>query len=189
MENFSNMDSYNQHHLNLILNKELKLLNVPQCKIEELIKSLETQDLFTSVYSETFISSKYLRHKYFKEKFHFIESAQMYLGRGDNNKVCRYHYVPIKESLNALLASAITKQQYIKKCTSNSMIFQDYQDGRMFKNNVLIKNEALHLILYQGAFEIVNPLGSGRKKHKILAVYYSLENLDHGVETGSITYS
>lgn len=177
MENFRNMHSYKQHHLNHILNKELKLLNVSQCKIEELIKSLETQDLITSVYSDTFISSKYLRYQYFKEKFNFVEPVQMYLGRDDNNRVCHYHYVPIKESLNALLASATTKQ-YTKKCTSNSMIFEDYQDGKMYKNNVLFKNEALHLILYQDAFEIVNPLGSGRKKHKILAVYYCLGNFE-----------
>ena len=35
---------------------------------------------------------------------------------------------------------------------------------------------ALRLILYQDDFEVANPLGSGRKKHKILAVYLSLAN-------------
>lgn len=43
------------------------------------------------------------------------------------------------------------------------------------------------LILYQDAFEVVNPLGSARKKHKILAVYLTLgdilpcnrSNIDH----------
>ena len=36
---------------------------------------------------------------------------------------------------------------------------------------------SLRLILYQDSFEVVNPLGSGKKKHKILAVYLSLADL------------
>ncbi len=37
--------------------------------------------------------------------------------------------------------------------------------------------DSLALILYQDAFEVANPLGSGKKKHKILAVYLTLANL------------
>ena len=45
----------------------------------------------------------------------------------------------------------------------------------------------LHYTLHQDAFEVVNPLGSGRKKHKVLAVYltlgdilpYNRSNIDH----------
>ncbi|KAF7641351.1 hypothetical protein LDENG_00283860, partial [Lucifuga dentata] len=37
---------------------------------------------------------------------------------------------------------------------------------------------SLKLILYQDAFEIVNPLGSAKKKHKILEVYFTLANFD-----------
>lgn len=32
-------------------------------------------------------------------------------------------------------------------------------------------------ILYQDPFEIANPLESGKKKHKVLAVYFSLANV------------
>lgn len=35
----------------------------------------------------------------------------------------------------------------------------------------------LQLILYQDSFEIVNPLGSSRTKHKILAMYMTLGNI------------
>lgn len=34
----------------------------------------------------------------------------------------------------------------------------------------------MKLILYQDAFEIVNPLGSARKKHKLVGVYFTLAN-------------
>lgn len=34
------------------------------------------------------------------------------------------------------------------------------------------------MILYQDAFEVVNPLGSAKKKHKILGVYFTLANFE-----------
>lgn len=47
--------------------------------------------------------------------------------------------------------------------------------GENVKENALLKDTpSLSIILYQDAFEIVNPLGSGKKKHKILGVYFSL---------------
>lgn len=51
-------------------------------------------------------------------------------------------------------------------------------DGRHVKENSLLKStSSLSLILYQDSFEVTNPLGSGKKKHKILAVYMSLGEL------------
>lgn len=38
-------------------------------------------------------------------------------------------------------------------------------------------NKTLGLILYQDAFEVANPLGSGKKKHKILAVYLNFADI------------
>lgn len=58
-------------------------------------------------------------------------------------------------------------------------VFQDVWDGTNIKENLLLKAEesSLGLILYQDAFEVVNPLGSGKKKHKILAVYLMLADI------------
>lgn len=36
---------------------------------------------------------------------------------------------------------------------------------------------AVQLLLYQDAFEVSNPLGSARKKHKIIGMYYTVANL------------
>lgn len=66
-------------------------------------------------------------------------------------------------------------QQY----TTDSQEFSDIHDGQIFKSNkFFIENPGcLKLILYQDAFEIANPLGSAKKKHKVLAVYLSVANL------------
>ena len=57
-------------------------------------------------------------------------------------------------------------------------IMRDVTDDRAFKGNALFAHSlgAFRIILYQDSFEVANPLGSGKKKHKILAVYFSLAN-------------
>lgn len=46
----------------------------------------------------------------------------------------------------------------------------DVADNSLFQSDP----KSLGLILYEDAFEVANPLGSGKKKHKVLAVYFSL---------------
>ena len=53
------------------------------------------------------------------------------------------------------------------------------RDGRNFKENILLRDSpsSLSVILYQDSFEVTDPLGSGRKKHKILAMYMTLAEI------------
>ena len=51
-------------------------------------------------------------------------------------------------------------------------------DGSVFKNNILFRHKALQLLLYQDAFEIVNPLGSARGKDKVIGTYFTLANIE-----------
>ncbi|KYQ53628.1 hypothetical protein ALC60_02135, partial [Trachymyrmex zeteki] len=50
-----------------------------------------------------------------------------------------------------------------------------------FKNNKFCQEnpDALQIILYQDAFEIVNPIGAARKKYKLLAIYMVIGNVLH----------
>ena len=49
----------------------------------------------------------------------------------------------------------------------------------MYKGNTFFtsKPDAVKIILYQDAFEVVNPLGSAKRKHKMLAVYMTLADI------------
>nr|XP_054599285.1 uncharacterized protein LOC129163948 [Nothobranchius furzeri] len=65
---------------------------------------------------------------------------------------------------------------------SKDMLLEDVSDGQNVKDNLLLQQypSSLSLMLYQDAFEVVNPLGPGKTKHKILAVYMTLgEILPH----------
>lgn len=59
-------------------------------------------------------------------------------------------------------------------------ILNDVCDGSVFQSNPLFSESGLTLkvILYQDTFEVVNPLGSAKKKHKMLGVYFTLANFD-----------
>lgn len=57
-------------------------------------------------------------------------------------------------------------------------MLRDVWDGTDIENNKMFEQQSsLGLILYQDAFEVVNPLGSGKRKHKVLAVYATLANI------------
>lgn len=51
----------------------------------------------------------------------------------------------------------------------------------LWKSNAILSKEcAISVILYVDDFEICNPLGTSRKKHKICALYWILGNLPPG---------
>lgn len=58
-------------------------------------------------------------------------------------------------------------------------VYQDVRDRAGAQGNLLFQTEpsSLGIILYQDSFEVVNPLGSGWKKHKVLAVYLTLTDV------------
>lgn len=89
-------------------------------------------------------------------------------------------YVPVKKTVEFLLSLESVKEQLqqIEYSTQPDDVLRDVWDGRIIKDNLLFQhNASLGIILYQDSFEVVNPLGSGRKKHKVLAVYLTLANI------------
>ncbi len=110
------------------------------------------------------------RKSVFKNSFNYVEPLPLYLGTNDSGKECFVQYVPIKETLTSLFESEAFKKQYEKVHSrlSTRDILEDVWDGQNFTDNVLLKTETslLALISYQDAFEVVNPLGSGRKNTK-----------------------
>lgn len=124
------------------------------------------------------------RKTFFKENFSYVEPTQIFLGSDSTGKQRYFQYVPIKETLKSLLRQPTIREQYkqSKLRRSPDMVLEDVSDSQNVKDNALLQHypSFLSLILYQDAFEVVNPLGSGKKKHKILAVYMTLgEILPH----------
>ena len=86
--------------------------------------------------------------------------------------------MPIKESLHALFTDESVIFQFLNPLNPKPNVFCDFTDGSVYKSNAKVQEgKCINLILFQDAFEIANPLGSAKSKHKILAVYFILGNL------------
>lgn len=103
-----------------------------------------------------------------------VEPTQVYLGTDAAGKERFCQYISTKETLKSLFRQSgvetnITKS---KNDTPTNLVVEDVADGKNVKENALLKGtpSSMSIIFYQDAFEVVSPLGSGKKKHKILGV-------------------
>ncbi len=69
------------------------------------------------------------------------------------------------------------EKTFSSKETSHG-VYQSFFDGKYFKENQLVNSQNFSLVLglYIDEFEVVNPLGTSRKKHKLTAVYWVILN-------------
>ena len=90
------------------------------------------------------------------------------------------HYIPITCGLKTLLEDK-TYCQVIDRERNDlkKAPLEDVKDGLAFKqNNFFIENpDAVSLLLYSDAVEVVNPIGPGKSKHKIVQVFWSSGDL------------
>jgi len=165
------------------LSDRLLGLNICESDIDSLMRELQDDNPFRACSSGE-LRSHQTRQTYFKRNFKFVAPTQIYLGESKNNISRFAQYVPITETLKALFEDTSVKAAYdqtlpLDNSSDCNRVLCDIMDGQSFRRNQFFMQNpgALRLILYQDAFEVANPLGSGKKKHKILAVYFSLANL------------
>lgn len=90
-------------------------------------------------------------------------------------------YVPLLKFLRQLFADghifdkALDKSSHIRESREWKIFVTDF----FFKGNSFLSEGELKVLpnLYVADFEICKPLGTSRKKHKICAVYWNLNNL------------
>ncbi len=91
-----------------------------------------------------------------------------------------FQYISLIESLKSLLRNEDILCQVMATTTAKPNIISSYADSTSFRSNPIFRNHqnSLQIILYSDEFEVVNPIGAHKKKHKILAFYYILGNLN-----------
>lgn len=114
------------------------------------------------------------RTTYWKAHFPLVESRTVVLHGGDTME-----YVPLCEVLKCILEHS----QLSNECSSYSCAdgyMHSIFDGSAFKNHEYFAGDTskLCLQLYSDEFEVCNPLGSKRGKHKLTGVYFSVLNFD-----------
>ncbi|RVE72780.1 hypothetical protein OJAV_G00041440 [Oryzias javanicus] len=125
------------------------------------------------------LATAHKRSKYYKENFDVIDPVEYVLESKTNRT---FQYVPVLKTLKQLLKQKTILSKVVECHTDRHSVNGEYkcfQDGSHFKNNGFLSSEELILSLcvYIDDFEICNPLGTSRKKHKLCGVYWILGNL------------
>nr|XP_054922870.1 uncharacterized protein LOC126523536 isoform X1 [Dermacentor andersoni] len=142
----------------------------------EIASEVDTENIFKAPCS--LFSTEYKRKAYFKEILAYVAPINVRLGRDKYRRERSFQYIPILETLAKLLTSKEVAQfLYDPQPPGVEGELADITDGLICKSNSFLTSEnVLQIVLYQDAFEVANPLGSARKKHKLVGVYYTLAN-------------
>ena len=180
IEEFQKIHQIGQGHLLSKLQEKLTALGVADTDVSQLVSDLSREDFLVACNTGP-LRSDQTRKTFFQTRFSFVAPVEIYLGVDENGKQRHFQYVPIEETLVALFKHESVRSQYEQthSVVTKEGIYEDISDGTTFLSNDLWRTHpsSLRIILYQDAFEVVNPLGSGKRKHKVLAVYLSLADL------------
>ena len=169
VDEISCLDKIKSDMLNNSLPTILSNQGVPNTVIDDVIRTVNARS-WSSVCHK--LRSVHTRSVFFKNNFDYISPISLNLGMCQG-KACFYHYVPLIKSIQLFVKE--TKHKFVHTCNHSSDILCDLFDGNVF--STCHDTDQLQILLYQDSFEIVNPLGSSRKKHKLLAVYAMIGNL------------
>ncbi|KAJ8673838.1 hypothetical protein QAD02_005100 [Eretmocerus hayati] len=164
-----------------IIKKKLssKLVNegiVPE-RVNEIIQEIFEDDLF--IKSHEILRSDHMRKKFYKSKLDHVEPVMIDVDGGKTS----FAYIPVSGTLKGF-ANDKSMQHHLRKkrLVRDDGVLRDFKDGDVYRKNKFFEEnpDAFEIILYSDAFEIANPIGPSKKKHKILAFYMTLGNLpDH----------
>lgn len=144
------------------------------------LPQLENDLWFDQIFDS--VASDYHLHKYCKEELHLIEPLEIELGQNSKGQKETFQYVPILQVIKNIYSipdvqNSILKYQTLPK---KKDILADFSDGTVFQNHGLFHGDP-HLVrihLYNDEFEVLNPLGPKRGKHKVSAFYFTLGNIE-----------
>lgn len=128
------------------------------------------------------LATAYKRTQYYTSHFGVLEPVEYILDAQRNRT---FQYIPILKSLQHVLTHKSVLEHLETQRIQDQPGLQEYRtvrDGEYYKQNPLLSGEGLRIAvnLYVDDFEICNPLGTSRKKHKLCGVYWVLDNLPPG---------
>ncbi|XP_030248211.1 uncharacterized protein LOC115566456 isoform X2 [Sparus aurata] len=128
------------------------------------------------------LSSAFKRRRYFKEHFLCVDPVEYIL---DFQKNKTFQYVPILKTLQEIVKNKDIAEGILSSCSNSTGYIKSIFDGKFYKQKDFYAGEdkRLSIILYVDDFEVCNPLGTSRKKHKITAIYWVLANLQSELQS------
>jgi hypothetical protein len=122
-------------------------------------------------------SSYYKINKEVENSPYYISPIQFKLPPNAAGKECPFQYVPIIETVSAIVSDPDFKN--LPRAPTPEGFLYDFKDGSAWKSNKYFQEnpDALTGQLYSDAVELDNPLGASKGVHKALNVYFSLVDI------------
>lgn len=166
-----NYVSFNTYHL-----QQSGFYVLELSKLQEILQSNNFFEKATEA-----ICSPYMLKEHCKSKLHLFEPVHQILRSETDQKIGTYSYVPIRDVLSNYCSHEDIDEdiEVTEHLNSNPDCLSDYTHGTHFKNHPFFRDnpDALRLHFYEDEFEVVNPVGSKRTKHKLCAFYYTVGNI------------
>ena len=154
--------------------KALTEIGLPMTNIEDILKDIEKEDPFIQAQKE--LEGEKSRKNFIYSNFKNVKPLSVKLGKSLNGKQDSMQYVPIKESLRILLEDpTYIMQRKSDPYFHEADLVKDVRDSKTFRENSFFQQNptAVPILIFQDELEIVNPLGAGKSRHKILCTYYT----------------
>ena len=151
----------------------------------------ESHDFF-EVYNNLNTEAKLKR--YCKENLNLVEPQTLILGEeivNGRSVQHTYQYIPILQTLNGYLKNTDIVNVANNATHTDSTNFDSeytmssYCDGLIFEESAFFKKNAsaLRIILYTDEFEVTNALGAKKGIHKLMPVYFIVDNIDQDMKS------
>ncbi|XP_040074212.2 uncharacterized protein LOC8024264 [Ixodes scapularis] len=117
------------------------------------------------------------REKYWKSCLSFVQPENVCLGRDMGGKVEAFTYVPVLKVLEHSL-NKLSVDLSSRRSARSGEFLVDVFDGTAFQEHAYFQGDAKKICiqLHTDEFEVCDPLGSKRGRHKMMAVYYTVLN-------------
>ena len=131
------------------------------------------------------LDSPWKREKFIINNFDVVLPEEIILneeGIKNGEKKESFQYVPLVKSMKVLLQDPtyLKVMEEVKNSdVSKPGVLEDIKDGRNYQSIKYFQDnpQAKCGMLYSDAIEVVNPLGAGRGKYKLVQVYWTLVDL------------
>ena len=165
-----------------VLRRSLADIQLDPSKVDKIVEDVFSKDPFLK--AQLRLNSEYKRLGYIRESASYVHPQEVVLNKAEVKLGARkevLHYVSIVESFKTLVQDpSFIKMFNLKKVQRADGKIRDIEDGSVYKTNAYFKNnpEAYTALLYSDGVEMKNPLGAAKGTYKIVAVYYTLGEID-----------
>jgi hypothetical protein len=124
------------------------------------------------------LSTDWKRNAYYRDNLPYVAPVQYHYEDKCDSKDS-FQYIPLLDILAVVLKDSSIREQILNPPPGVDGQLMSFRDGNLYKNHPVFSSKKLviEILIYSDEFEVVNPLGPHKKKHKMMAFYLSIGNL------------